>query len=704
MRRAPIFVRRRERVGGTSMAPKANKRKVVENHCSAGTTHLIGRPVEKEFKGFGTFHGWVADFHVTTGYRVEYEDGDSEDFSEASLLEILSKVPAPFVELEAVSQMTKRSAPPSLSLYEFKTSAKSAARRKIKHTHMKRSGMFERKQAMLQAQAEARAAAEAAKTPLAPPPAWAEGLDREAKVIRCDGVPDVETAMHDSDISLFRLRLAEPTATSVSVQWWFPPATPGMSCAWIGLFHEDGVVWGANGSPYGEVASGGGKDEVDKLRILYRLITKDATSGVSKFSNFTKTLQDGVYCFTLQADYGRYCRAVSEKFKVSNGRITAVYEGNALCSDFPLMNRKHRQQNAALNLLQDIRRSKDEDAEEQDERAYFPLTNIDVTLPDKYQESMPLIKRIYGVCDKLSFLDWGLTSDYKIGDEENAEARVFRERKAAELKEKPKNEVAVKITSQYSDLPSAAQFAARKIGINGSEGYGEATVGSAHKIGLVLTHLRHLVLQDLHDTHWGLLWDLGPHSTFLDIGSGYGKVVMHLRAVARMRLAVGVECVESRDTIAKQALFQLEAEVFDNPSMAGAVPSASASEATASNSRPGSAASETAIDAPRVVPQKPLDGVEFQCLEINSSNTAELAYTHIYMFDWVFAKSTLADLAKVLQRSPFYVLLSFRKPTEWWSYGLNKIQPVAKVPGFRTTGGEGMTCYFYVNVEKLPAQ
>ena len=105
-----------------------------------------------------------------------------------------------------------------------------------------------------------------------------------------------------------------------------------------------------------------------------------------------------------------------------------------------------------------------------------------------------------------------------------------------------------------------AQHATRKVNVNGSEGYGEATVGSCHKIGLVLQHLRHLVLQDLHDTHWGLLWDLGPHSTFLDIGSGYGKVVMHLRLVARMRRSVGSEIVSSRDQIAKQALFTLEAE------------------------------------------------------------------------------------------------------------------------------------------------
>ena len=102
------------------------------------------------------------------------------------------------------------------------------------------------------------------------------------------------------------------------------------------------------------------------------------------------------------------------------------------------------------------------------------------------------------------------------------------------------------------------------------------------------------------------------------------------------------------------------------------------------------------------VPDAPFQGVEFVHSDVTKE--ASLKYTHIYIFDWVFAKATLSSLAKVLQRSPFYILCSFRKPTEWWSYGLTKIQPVAKLPGFRTTGGEGMTCYFYANVEKLPGQ
>ena len=53
-------------------------------------------------------------------------------------------------------------------------------------------------------------------------------------------------------------------------------------------------------------------------------------------------------------------------------------------------------------------------------------------------------------------------------------------------------------------MPSAAHKTARVTGgkglgggTTGSEGYGEATVGSAHKIGLLLAHLRQLVLQEL---------------------------------------------------------------------------------------------------------------------------------------------------------------------------------------------------------------
>lgn len=63
-----------------------SKAKVKENHNSAGVTFLLGRAIQKEFKGHGMFLGRVTDFHVETGYRVSYEDGDSEDFGEDELV------------------------------------------------------------------------------------------------------------------------------------------------------------------------------------------------------------------------------------------------------------------------------------------------------------------------------------------------------------------------------------------------------------------------------------------------------------------------------------------------------------------------------------------------------------------------------------------------------------------------------------------
>jgi hypothetical protein len=68
------------------MGKKPSTKKVKEVHCGAGATFCLGRAVHKEFKGFGTFVGRVADFHTTTGYRIEYDDGDSEDLTEEELV------------------------------------------------------------------------------------------------------------------------------------------------------------------------------------------------------------------------------------------------------------------------------------------------------------------------------------------------------------------------------------------------------------------------------------------------------------------------------------------------------------------------------------------------------------------------------------------------------------------------------------------
>ena len=62
---------------------------------------------------------------------------------------------------------------------------------------------------------------------------------------------------------------------------------------------------------------------------------------------------------------------------------------------------------------------------------------------------------------------------------------------------------------------------------------------------------------------------------------------------------------------------------------------------------------------------------------------------------------TLNAIAKVLQRSPFYVMISSRKPQVWWECGLSKAQPIAKMR-FKTTGREGCTAFIYVNSHFIP--
>lgn len=107
-----------------------------------------------------------------------------------------------------------------------------------------------------------------------------------------------------------------------------------------------------------------------------------------------------------------------------------------------------------------VTRAKDLAAEEMDERCYFPLTNVDLLLPKKYEEDEPLIKRTYTVCDKESFLDWGLSSDYQMDEgEEGEDGSKHRTRDRSARPEQPDVAPLIRSSSQYSELslPSAAQ-------------------------------------------------------------------------------------------------------------------------------------------------------------------------------------------------------------------------------------------------------
>ena len=56
---------------------------------------------------------------------------------------------------------------------------------------------------------------------------------------------------------------------------------------------------------------------------------------------------------------------------------------------------------------------------------------------------------------------------------------------------------------------------------------------------------------------------------------------------------------------------------------------------------------------------------------------------------------------QVLQRSPFYVMVSSKPPRVWWAHGLSKVQPIGKTR-LVTTGRERMTGFIYINAQYIP--
>ena len=91
-----------------------------------------------------------------------------------------------------------------------------------------------------------------------------------------------------------------------------------------------------------------------------------------------------------------------------------------------------------------------------------------------------------------------------------------------------------------------------------SEAYGEATLATAGRMIRLLANLTRYVPAM---RGWEGQWDLDAGARFLDIGSGYGKVVFHAKLLTSCRAAVGYECVPKRDEIANISLQGLFSEL-----------------------------------------------------------------------------------------------------------------------------------------------
>ena len=159
------------------------------------------------------------------------------------------------------SEMPKRNSVPSSTRGQYINNSRAGARRKRKHTELKRSGILDRRRQENQAAATLKAASAQRAMPLHKSPSWAEGISREGREMQCDatqvGEQSKTASSTEHDFSLFRLKVEVHSADSATVHWWFPPANPGSQNAWIGLYRAKDVEWSEDSGEVGRSSGSG---------------------------------------------------------------------------------------------------------------------------------------------------------------------------------------------------------------------------------------------------------------------------------------------------------------------------------------------------------------------------------------------------------------------------------------------------------------
>jgi len=351
------------------------------------------------------------------------------------------------------------------------------------------------------------------------------------------------------------------------------------------------------------------------------------------------------------ADARLYC--VSERLRIVGEKVVGTI-GRAHGAPLQPSTSAVRSREPVATLLKPVGEDESDESDEgeEGEQQQYMFAVPVLEWADPHDETAD-VKKMYAMVDRLSYLDWGLRTD----DEISGKRVAAKQRDTWDgcivhdgaMWGEAHGENAMRVSDKG---PKTAVT---------SEGYGEATVATVEKL---LRLLRRLTRYVPAMAEWPEVWNLTADSTFIDVGSGYGKVVMHAKLNLGCRCAVGIECVAKRVEISIGALQGLYGEL-DRAQLADDL----------------------------------LRGVSFEAVDACSKQA--LDYSHIYMFDRVFSEWTLAALAPVLQRSSFYIFLSTRKPHVWWGHGFTKIQPIAKIR-FKTTGKEGMTAFVYVNSEMIP--
>ena len=138
-------------------------------------------------------------------------------------------------------------------------------------------------------------------------------------------------------------------------------------------------------------------------------------------------------------------------------------------------------------------------------------------------------------------MDWGLTSDWCVTGPRN---RVPVQHTKASY-------ASANIPKSVSSLKSASTIETDN---SASEGYGEMTEGSIERLFCFLAHIDQKDSSDSFTVSTPqkntATQSESQMNTFIDIGSGYGKVVFHAKLGGKYSHSVGIEYVKSRASLA----------------------------------------------------------------------------------------------------------------------------------------------------------
>ena len=172
---------------------------------------------------------------------------------------------------------------------------------------------------------------------------------------------------------------------------------------------------------------------------------------------------------------------------------------------------------------------------------------------------------------------------------------------------------------------------------------------------------------------------MGADCSFLDIGSGFGKCVLHAKVRGNVRESVGIEYIPVRHEKAAETLHLLRARfvpgITDQYQQGG----------------------EEERRVQELLESVDLSGVQLVQGDITDAKHHALLYraSHIYMFDVVFSDHTMAQILPAIEQANFALFACYHRPAYLERLGCTQFVCIHKM-AMKTTGKQSFTCYFYV--------